>query len=126
MEECRADGLTKTSLSKIAELKTMTMEVETVYVEYTTVVQQVSKRFSGVPLCQQTLYSKYLGQSGIETTGFPDECTNGAVLPLHFKLFFTSSDRDVDAKGNSGVYNKEYRRRARESPRLPRDGRYDS
>ena len=82
MEECRADGLTKTSLSKIAELKTMTMEVETVYVEYTTVVQQVSKRFSGVPLCQQTLYSKYLGQSGIETTGFPDECTNGAVLSI--------------------------------------------
>ena len=41
MDECRRDALTEANLSKIRELTTMTVEVETVYVEYTTVVQQV-------------------------------------------------------------------------------------
>ena len=45
MAECRQESLTATNMKKIRELKTMTEEVETVYVEYTTVVQQVSRSF---------------------------------------------------------------------------------
>ncbi len=43
MAECRQESLTAMNMKKIRELKTMTEEVETVYVEYTTVVQQVSR-----------------------------------------------------------------------------------
>ena len=41
MDECRKDELNPTNITKIRELKMLTMEVETVYVEFTTIVQQV-------------------------------------------------------------------------------------
>merc|ERR1712228_858598 len=41
MDECRRGGLTDDNLSKIRDLKTVTTEVETVYLEYATVVQQI-------------------------------------------------------------------------------------
>ena len=41
MDGCRSDGVSEISLSRIHELRTMTMEVETVYIEYTSIVQEV-------------------------------------------------------------------------------------
>ena len=42
VDECRRDELSPSNLTRIHELQTLTMEVETVYIEYTTVVQHVS------------------------------------------------------------------------------------
>ena len=56
MDEYRKRELSASNLTKIHELKTMTMEIESVYVEYTTVVHQVSHSMNMYMFVLQQLF----------------------------------------------------------------------